>query len=157
MNQFTVPQFIDVEDKIIGPITSRQFVILMVGFMLAAVFYRLFDFSLFLVTGLTDILITSVFAFARINGRPFHFFALNILQTWKKPNVRVWNHMASKTGEEEYEEPKQEERPVVQTKNFSSTRLSELALIVDTQGAFRGLKAKDGRLKTVSSDEKIIE
>ncbi|KKS92044.1 MAG: hypothetical protein UV69_C0039G0006, partial [Parcubacteria group bacterium GW2011_GWE2_43_12] len=31
MQQFVVPQFIDVEDKIIGPITVRQFIIIMVG------------------------------------------------------------------------------------------------------------------------------
>ena len=31
MQMFTVPQFIDVEDKIIGPITTRQFIICLVG------------------------------------------------------------------------------------------------------------------------------
>jgi hypothetical protein len=30
MQQFVVPQFIDVEDKIIGPISVRQFLTLMV-------------------------------------------------------------------------------------------------------------------------------
>ena len=35
MQQFTVPQFIDVEPKIIGPITTRQFLIfLAAGLML---------------------------------------------------------------------------------------------------------------------------
>jgi hypothetical protein len=69
----------------------------------------------------------------------------------------VWNHIASKTGEEEYVEPEYVEAPVVRTKNFSSTRLSELALIVDTQGAFRGLKGKEGGMRVISKDEKIIE
>ena len=45
MQQFTVPQFIDVEDKIIGPITTRQFVIMLAGFTLIGISYKLFDFS----------------------------------------------------------------------------------------------------------------
>ena len=29
MDQFVVPQFIDAEDKIFGPLTARQFIIVM--------------------------------------------------------------------------------------------------------------------------------
>ena len=43
MQQFTVPQFIDFEDKIIGPITTRQFLILMGGFVAIALCYAIFD------------------------------------------------------------------------------------------------------------------
>ena len=30
-DQFVVPQFIEVEDKIFGPVTTRQFVVLLIG------------------------------------------------------------------------------------------------------------------------------
>ena len=78
MQQFVVPQFIDVEDKIIGPITTRQFIVLLAGFLIIAVSYKLFDFSLFVTFGLLVFAITSIFAFLKINGRPFHYFVLNL-------------------------------------------------------------------------------
>lgn len=49
MLQFTVPQFIDVEDKIIGTITVRQFIILLVAAILIAVSYRVLDTAGFVV------------------------------------------------------------------------------------------------------------
>ena len=49
MQQFVVPQFIDVEDKVIGPVTVRQFLILLVGGGVLFIAYRLSDFTLFLI------------------------------------------------------------------------------------------------------------
>jgi len=47
MQQFTVPQFIDVEDKILGPITIRQFLILLVGCIVIFISYRYGDLGTF--------------------------------------------------------------------------------------------------------------
>lgn len=139
MNQFTVPQFIDVEDKIIGPIMTRQFIICLAGFLLMAIFYKIFDFTLFVVTALLIFAIFGTFAFAKINGRPFHYFVLNVIQTAKKPRLRVWHHILSKTGEEELEEVIQI-KPAVkhEAKHLSTSRLAEVSLIVDTQGSYKG-------------------
>ena len=65
MQQFTVPQFIDVEDKIIGPITVRQFIIMLSGFIIVAVFYKIFDFSAFIVFGFLILIIAGIFSFVR--------------------------------------------------------------------------------------------
>ena len=54
MEQFTVPQFIDVEDKVIGPITVRQFIILLFGGGFIFIAYRLSDFVLFLIAFLAN-------------------------------------------------------------------------------------------------------
>ncbi len=80
MQQFTVPQFIDVEDKIIGPVTTRQFIIMLSGALLIAVCYKLFDFSLFVTVSILIILIFGTFAFIKVNGRPFHLFILNLFR-----------------------------------------------------------------------------
>jgi len=81
MQQFVVPQFIDVENKIIGPITTRQFVIFLVGALFIGAAYKLFDFALFITVGILILGICGIFAFGRINGRPFHYFLLNLIQT----------------------------------------------------------------------------
>src|SRR3990167_9730282 len=91
MQQFVVPQFIDIEDKIIGPITTRQFIITLVTGFFIFLSYRLSDFSLFIVLTVIWSLIGGSLAFIRINGRPFHFFLLNLVQTLRRPRLRIWN------------------------------------------------------------------
>ena len=140
MQQFVVPQFIDVEDKIIGPITVRQFVILLVsgGIMFAA--YKLADFALFLTIAVITAIFTILFAFIKVNGRPIHFLLLNFIQTLKKPKLRVWDKTLSE-GELKNYMQKVEIKPMIKPREkplVGSSRLAELALIVDTGGMYEG-------------------
>lgn len=143
MQQFTVPQFIDVEDKIIGPITSRQFVILLAAFMLIAINYRLLDFSGFLVVSIVEFILAIVFAFVKVNGRPVHFFTLNLVQNFRRAGLRIWrNGVSSPEAAERGLENSQrslEALPAAPAP-YQSSRLQELSLIVDTQGAYKGEK-----------------
>ncbi|MFA6551099.1 MAG: PrgI family protein [Patescibacteria group bacterium] len=139
MQQFTVPQFIDVEDKIIGPITVRQFLIMLACMLLSAVAYKLSDFALFVTEALLFFALGGIVAFLRINGRPFHYFILNVIQTLKKPKLRVWN---SQAGKEKYKpEAEIEIKQVVKAQPkplYARSRLAEAALIVDTGGVYQG-------------------
>ena len=47
MNQFLIPQFIDVEPKILGPLTLRQFITIVIGIVLIVLCYKFADLSLF--------------------------------------------------------------------------------------------------------------
>lgn len=135
--QFVVPQFIDVEDKILGPLSVRQFIIIIIGTGLIFAAYRFADFSLFLVEAITLGVLTMAFAFLRVNGRPFHLFVLNFSQTLRKPKLRIWRRVISK---EELSLPKVLAPPKQQlmAKTLpSQSRLSELALIVDTGGVYK--------------------
>ena len=138
MQQFVVPQFIDVENKIIGPITTRQFVIFLVGALFIGVSYKLFDFSLFVTVGIIILGICGIFAFGKVNGRPFHYFILNLIQTSKRPNLRVWNRefLQEVNIEKQIATPKEEIIP--EKEYFQQSRLAELSLIVDTQGMYKG-------------------
>jgi hypothetical protein len=140
MQQFTVPQFIDEEDKILGPITTRQFIILLVMAGVIFLEYKLFDFSLFLTLGLLTAGAFFIFAFGRINGRPFHFFLLNLLQSLFMPRLRLWNKNFGKNLVEIQFDAKniiKAQPPAIKTR-FTSSRLAELSLIVDTRGAYGG-------------------
>lgn len=152
MQQFTIPQFIDVEDKIIGPITIRQFIIMLAGFLLIAISYKLFDFSLFVTVTIFTLGVCGSFSFVRINGRPFHFFVLNIVQTFKRPKFRVWINEQKKS-EENYginqkETTKKKSAPEERAEP-SLSRLTELSLIVDTKGGYGGEKDKETDLAAV--------
>ncbi len=139
MAQYVVPQFIDVEDKILGPITVRQFSIIMVACLLMFVFYKLFDFVLMLIVNVPLLIAAIVIGFVRVNGMPFHFFLLNVIQTTKRSPVRVWNK--DLTDAEIIALNKVEPPPPVAPKIWkeapSTSRLADLSLVVNTGGVYR--------------------
>lgn len=139
MQQFVVPQFIDVEDKIIGPITTRQFLILLTAGLIIFIAFRLADFALFIVilalVGGTSL----IFAFYKPNGQVFHYFLLNIFQNLKRPSLRIW--VKSYTNDELNYFRKQgtEEGEPIEPKRMPAKRehIRDLALIVNTGGYYR--------------------
>ncbi len=135
MQQFIVPQFLDVENKIIGPLTVRQFVTFLIGAGLIFIVFKLASFWIAAVEGVLLFALTGMFAFLKINGRPFHYFLLTLVQTLRRPLLKVW------TKDTEVKEKKEEKKPAPTPpptkKQLTETRLSELSLVVDTGGAYQ--------------------
>lgn len=138
-DQFVVPQFIDVEDKIFGPVTTRQFIILLAGGLLVFIAYKFADLALFVVILALVGGFSLVLAFVKINGQPFHYFLLNIFQTLRRPSLRVWNNTPSKE-ELKYLIDNQEIAQIEVVKvipRVSRNRIRDLSLIVNTGGYYR--------------------
>lgn len=144
MRQFVVPQFIDVEDKIIGPITVRQFIILIIGGLFVFIEYKLSDMTMFLAVGIPTILVFGVVAFLRVNSMPFHYFFLNFVTTLKEPKIRVWSRetkfIFQKTPQTQKEA--KSAAPLVRKEIVLNSKLTELSLIVDTGGVYEGEKSQ---------------
>jgi len=138
MQQFVVPQFIDVEDKIFGPITVRQFLILLATGLIIFISFKLADFTLFVVITLFVGLIAILFAFVRINGQDFHYVILNIIQTLRHPALRIWRKDYS---DKELNYFRKEEIEEVAEKEIIKVarpeHIRDLALIVNTGGFYR--------------------
>lgn len=140
-SQFVVPQFLDVEPKIIGPITLRQFLI-MVGVIVAEfLVYRIFlSLIPMLAVGIPIAALGAAFAFGKVNGQPLHFIVLNVVQTVKKPAKRVWDKTLSdndlRVYLKKFEPEKLQEK--VRKSPLESSRLSELTLMVNTGGVYKG-------------------
>src|SRR5688572_21763742 len=136
--RYVVPQFIDVEDKIIGPLTTRQFLILLLTSGIMFLQYKLADFGLFLLISIPTFALGGIFAFFRVNGQPFHFFMLNLVQTFRRPGLRSWD--------KEYTDA--ELRAIITTPPppppparirkdpLAATKLTELSLVVNTGGVY---------------------
>ncbi|PIT88729.1 MAG: hypothetical protein COU29_00560 [Candidatus Magasanikbacteria bacterium CG10_big_fil_rev_8_21_14_0_10_36_32] len=139
MQQFVVPQFIDVEDKIFGPITARQFVILLVATLIIFLTYKLADITLFIFLTLVIGGLALVFAFVKVNGQPFHYVILSMIQTLRRPSLRVWNKTFDKSELTHYRE---ESKVVVVEKikrvpKLSYSRIRDLSLVVNTGGYYK--------------------
>ena len=138
MQQFVVPQFIDVEDKIFGPITIRQFLILLVAGLIIFISFKLADFTLFIVIASVVGLIAIVFAFVKINGQNFHYVVLNIIQNLHHPTLRIWRKDYS---DKELDYLRKEEIESIAEKEIIKVarpeHIRDLALIVNTGGFYK--------------------
>lgn len=137
--QFVVPQNIDAEPKLLGPITPRQFLIIFAAVLLCALLKALLSFALFIVASIPIAIIALVVAFVKINGQSFHYFLLNIIQTFKKPKIRVWKKNLSDEYLRQFilKEEKKVEEKFARKEFVGTSRLNELSLIVNTGGAYR--------------------
>lgn len=70
MAQYQVPQFIEVEDKIFGPLTLKQFIYLAGGGGLCLLFFTLLPFYLTVLLAIPVLALSAGLAFYSVNGRP---------------------------------------------------------------------------------------
>ena len=73
MAQYQVPQFIEVEDKIFGPLTLKQFVYLAGGGGLCLLFFPLLPLYLTVILAIPVLTLSAGLAFYTVNGRPLIF------------------------------------------------------------------------------------
>lgn len=135
--RFVTPQFIDIEPKIIGPITARQFIILVIGGGFTFLSYKIFDLVVFILLVVFFFLpIILSFAFLNINGRPFHFFLLSFIQTSRRPSLRIWKKENIAFKEIEIKKEKIKTEIITVRRTLPMRKLSHLSLQVDTGGKF---------------------
>ena len=130
--QFQVPQFIEVEDKIFGPLTFKQFVYILGGLGAAYILWR----TLPLVIAGPLILVIGGFAaalaFFEFNGRPFINGVESAFYYFLRAKLYLWNN-----------EKKIAEAPAVKTVSarssevyvpkLSDSKLHDLAWSLDIQ------------------------
>ena len=145
MQQFVFPQFIDVETKIIGPITIRQFIIFAVAGFMMFIYKKSFDETMFIGASVITGILAVIFAFIRINARPAHEFLLILIIGSTRATRRTWNNIYLDNYDRRkiYLEHsgllnKQDKHIIIPVKEFvTESRLSDLALLVDTGGLYR--------------------
>jgi hypothetical protein len=88
--QFQVPQFIETEDKVVGPFSLRQFLYIGVGGLISAVFYFFVQTWLFLIVAFIIMGGAAAIAFVKVNGQPFIKILTSALNFYWKPQAYVW-------------------------------------------------------------------
>ncbi|MBU1126386.1 MAG: PrgI family protein [Patescibacteria group bacterium] len=139
-DQFVVPQFLDVEATIMGKVTGRQFAILLAVGILEFIIYRIFlNLWVMLGIGIPVLFVGLLFAFARVNGQPFHHIVLNMVQTLRRPGLRVWDKSIT-DAELKARLKKEIEEPLIiipRKQSLSRSHLSEMSLVVNTGGVYK--------------------
>lgn len=122
--RFEVPQFIEVEDKIVGPLTWKQFVYLAGGVGAIIISYLVLPFIFFVIIGIPVGALAGFLAFHQINNRPFSIFLESFITYFTHNKLYLWkkDHEQSIIVKEEKDQSIQ--HVVEQTQ---SQRLSELS------------------------------
>jgi hypothetical protein len=88
--RFKVPQFIDIEDKLFGNLTLRQFIYLIGGGGLAYLSFRFLPGVIALVIGPACAFFGIALAFYKVNDKPFIFLLESMFKYFTKPRIYLW-------------------------------------------------------------------
>ncbi len=126
--QFKVPQFIDIEDKLFGPFTFRQFAYLAGGGGIVFVTYRLLPLwiGIFIIipVGSLALLLT----FYPVNGRPFIYTLESGLAYLMRGKLYIWKQrLKHREDKKEEDMPKQ----VSVTPELSASKLRDISWSLD--------------------------
>lgn len=126
--QFQVPQFIEVEDKIFGPLTLRQFIYLAGGTGIIVILWISLPRVLAVLIGLPIGIFSATLAFYKVNERPFihllesafNYILGSKLYLWKKQDKPI-----------EKKDPSESHEALITAPKLSENRLKELAWSLD--------------------------
>lgn len=144
--QYKVPQNVDIEDRVIGPLSLRQFMIILIGgavilmlnFVLVG-FLRPLFWLMAIILGVGSFGI----ALAKYGSQNFEDFLASAMNTLSRPRQRVWGKYEDNT-----QVVKKEIKPIVKKSTPKKTLLeahddlSRLAELVDSGGNIP-MSAKD--------------
>ena len=133
MGQYKVPQDVEAEDKLIGPLSLRQFIYVVIGLGWAGLMWLILNKVLILMIILI-IPVTGFFlllGFGRRKEQSFESYFAALIKFFVEPRIRVWGKDLSQE-----QLVRHEEKPVeiVPTKTLNRGSLKQLALIMDTHG-----------------------
>ncbi len=88
--QFRVPQFIDIEDKIFGPFSFKQFIYLLGGGGIAFVLYKVLPSYISFIFILPVVGVAAALAFYQVNGKPFIFTLEASIKYFFQSKLYIW-------------------------------------------------------------------
>ena len=134
--QYSVPQFIEIEDKIIGPLTLKQFLILVAGALFCFFYWSIFGGPsvFFFILAIPTMGFFAIIAFAKFNGRPLMSNIAGLYKFYTTPRFRVFLMTGEKplTMLKKQAESPKPERPDAAV---VGSRLHKLAYLLDQKTA----------------------
>jgi hypothetical protein len=141
MGQYKVPQDVEAEDKLIGPLSLRQFIYVVIGVVWAGLIFFILRPNNspspavnYIIMALLIIPITGFFlllGFGKRQEQSFEKYFVAFVRFYFVPRVRAWDKDLSTVQliKEEAQAPE-----VITEKNVPKSSLEQLALVMDTHG-----------------------
>ena len=160
MSQYTIPQDVETEDKVIGPFGMRQLIYLGITAGMIAFAYGLFMLSpVLVVIPLPVAFFFLIIALPLKKDQPMENWVAAIIKFRLKPQKRIWQN----DGQESFitiEEAMEVDEVLVKdiVGEEAEKRISFLSQLVDSEGwATRGINAPIGASTSAISNDVIME
>jgi len=125
---FNIPQFIDKEDKIVGPLTAKQLGWLGAAGATMLLLWTLFDLSVVLLAGIPILAVFGALAFYHPNGQPLIGLILSSITYVFHPKAYIWRRVQEK----EVTQKKAAKIDVVKVQRaVTEDRLEEISKLLD--------------------------
>ncbi len=128
--RFQVPQFIEVEDKIFGPLTFKQFVYIAGGIGFAVVIFTFLPRFLAILISLPVLVLAAALAFYKPNDKPFIRLAEAFLNYTLKNKLYIWRK-EEKTVDSRQQTVDRKPLEQVYVPKLSESKLRELTWSLD--------------------------
>ncbi len=138
--RFQIPQFIDVEDKIVGPFTLKQFIYLAGGASVGVVATLFLGVFFGLLVSSPIIVLSLALAFYKINNRPFVNTLESAFKYFIKDKLYIWKKEEPK----EAEEAKEKKFSSLIVPNLSESKLKDMNWELDVK------KKEDERMRKLT-------
>jgi membrane protein implicated in regulation of membrane protease activity len=130
---FNIPQFIDKEDKIVGPFTAKQLGWFAAGVAIILVLYAFLDTVSTVIAGIPVVLAVLAFAFLKPNGQPLIYFVIYSVFFLFRPKMFIWKRQPELLKPVKKTVKKIE--PLRTRKELTDDRIKEIAKLLDRQQA----------------------
>ncbi len=128
--RFLVPQFIEVEDKLFGPLTFKQSVYLGGAAGFVAILYVLYGFVVAIIVASPVVVLSIALAFFKVNEQPFIFLLQSATSYTLKHKLYLWKKTTKKQPVSDVEKSDATSiKPFVP--KLSESKLKELAWSLD--------------------------
>jgi len=88
--RYQVPQFIEVEDKIFGPLTIKQFLYVAGGSAIFFIIWSVFPRIIAIIFGLPILVFFIALAFLKMNSRPMVLIVESAFSYFFSPKLYLW-------------------------------------------------------------------
>ena len=130
MQQFQVPQFINIEDRIIGPLTLKQFLYLLGAAAVALIGWSLLHFILFVLVAIPFSGLFVAMAFVKIDEQPLPTLFFSAISYYLHPRLYLWRQVPEKKKAAAVQAQK-EEGLLASIPKLSESKLNDLAWSLD--------------------------
>lgn len=146
--QYKVPQDVQREDTIVGPLTLKQLIILAAGGGIAYALYIQLSAIYFMQIWLPPVILVSAItlavAFLKIHSLPFYEYIMHLVEYLLLAKKRIWYQGSGDPFVPPYQTDKKEEEKKETPKEKKTKSLTELKEVLDTQGEAKINKNEHG-------------
>lgn len=129
--RFQVPQFIEVEDKIFGPLTIKEFIYLAGGTGITIFLVHVLPLYVAILLSAPVIILALALAFYKINGKPFIFTLEAAIKYFFGSKLYLWRKVPHKKEEMVREEEKGGGASSIYVPRLSDSKLKDLTWSLD--------------------------